>query len=461
MKIFEKLQSVGKALMLPVSVLPAAAILLRFGADDILNIDVLEKAGNAIFDNLPIIFAIGIAFGLAKDTNNNGAAALAGFVCYSVLTASLKSLNAEINMGVLAGIISGLTTGFLYNRFYKIKLPEFLGFFGGRRFVPIVTSLAAIVLAIIFSVIWPPIQNAINAVGELIINLGGIGTFIYGILNRLLIPFGLHHILNNFVYFIFGEWTNPATGEIVHGDLTRFFAGDPSAGIFMSGGFPIFMFGLPAVALAMYRTAKPENRPKIAGALASMALASFLTGITEPIEFSFMFLAPMLYVVHAILMGASMWICHALKILVGCGFSPSCIDLVLSWGISTRPAMVIPVGLTFGAIYYFVFSWAIVKFNLPTIGRYDEEISADKTSDVSNFAKKIINGLGGLENLQDVSNCATRLRVTVKDSSKVDEKILKSAGAKGVFKKNNAIQVVIGTKVEFVADEINSILRKN
>ena len=460
MKIFEELQSVGKALMLPVAVLPAAAIFLRFGADDILNIDVLEKAGGAIFDNLPIIFAIGIAFGLTKDTNNNGAAALAGFVCYSVLTAALKSLDAEINMGVLAGIVSGLTTGFLYNKFYKIKLPEFLGFFGGRRFVPIVTSLAAIGLALIFNIIWPPIQSVINLVGELIINSGGVGTFIYGFLNRLLIPFGLHHIINNLAYFIFGEWTNPATGEIIRGDLTRFFAGDPSAGIFMSGGFPIFMFGLPAAAFAMYRTAKSENRSKIAGALASMALASFLTGITEPIEFSFMFIAPMLYFVHAILMGVSMWICYKLGILVGCGFSPSFIDLILSWGISTRPAMIIPVGLAFGAIYYLIFSWAIVKFNLPTLGRYDEEISADKTSDSSDFAKKIINGLGGIENLQDVSNCATRLRVTVKDSFKVDEKLLKSAGAKGVFKKNNAIQIVIGTEVEFVADEINSIMRR-
>ncbi len=452
MKAFDKLQSIGKALMLPVAVLPAAAIFLRFGSPDLLNIAFVEKAGGAIFDNLPIIFAIGIAFGLAKDTNNNGSAGLAGFVCYAVLTTSLKSLNAEINMGVFAGIISGLTTGFLYNRFYKVKLPEFLGFFGGRRFVPIMTSLAAIILALILSLIWPPIQDVINAVGELIISSCGVGTFIYGVLNRLLIPFGLHHIINNLIYFIFGEWTNPATGEIIHGDLTRFFAGDPTAGIFMSGGFPIFMFGLPAVALAMYRTAKPENRSKITGALASMALASFLTGITEPLEFSFMFLAPMLYLVHAILMGAAMWICCELGILVGCGFSPSFIDLILSWGISTRPAMVIPVGLAFGAIYYFIFSWAIVRFNLPTLGRYDEETSAQE----KNFAAQIVTGMGGMENLLTIDNCATRLRLTVKDISKVDEKALKSAGAKGVFTSGNAVQVVIGTQVEFVADEIKS-----
>ncbi|MBR6889130.1 MAG: PTS transporter subunit EIIC [Selenomonadaceae bacterium] len=447
--------------MLPVATLPAAAILLRFGADDLLNIDVLEKAGGTIFDNLPIIFAIGIAFGLTRDTNNNGAAGLAGFVCHAVLTSSLKSLDAEINMGVFAGIVSGLTAGFLYNRFYKIKLPEFLGFFGGRRFVPIVTSFAAIFLAVIFSVVWSPIQAAINSVGELIVTSGGVGAFIFGTLNRLLIPFGLHHILNNLVLFSFGEFTNPATGEIVRGDLTRFFMGDKTAGIFMAGFFPVMMFGIPAIALAMYRTAKPENRAKVAGALSSMAFTSFLTGITEPLEFSFMFLAPALYVVHAILTGAAMLICHAAGILAGFGFSAGFIDYVLNFGIATRPELILPIGLAFGAVYYLVFSWAIVKFNLPTLGRYAEENSADKTSGGDDFAKKILAGLGGAENLVDVGNCATRLRVTVKDSSKVNEKILRAAGAKGVFKKGDAIQVVIGTQVEFVADEINSLRKKN
>lgn len=453
---FEDLQSVGKALMLPVAVLPAAAILLRFGASDLLNIAVLEKAGGAIFDNLPIIFAIGIAFGLTRDTNNNGSAGLAGFVCHAVLTTSLKSLNAEINMGVFAGIISGLTAGFLYNRFYKIRLPEYLAFFGGRRFVPIITSFVAVGLALIFSVVWPSIQDAINFVGNAIVNSGGVGAFIYGVLNRLLIPFGLHHILGNLIIFGVGEYTNPVTGEIVRGDLPRFFAGDPTAGTFMTGYFPIMMFGLPAVALAMYRTAKVENRPKIAGALASMALTSFLTGITEPIEFSFMFLAPQLYFLHAILTGLSMFVCQELGILVGCGFSPSLIDLVLNWGISTRPAMILPIGLMFGIIYYLVFSFVIVKFNLPTIGRGDSENSSPETSNTNEFTDAIISGLGGLKNLLDVQNCATRLRVKVKDASKVDKKILMSAGAKGVIVKGNAIQVIIGTQVEFVADEINS-----
>ncbi|MBR1807262.1 MAG: PTS transporter subunit EIIC [Selenomonadaceae bacterium] len=449
--LFDKLQAVGKALMLPVAVLPAAAILLRFGANDLLDIDVLERAGGAIFDNLPIIFAIGIAFGLAHDTDNNGAAGLAGFVCHAVLTASLKSLNPDVNLGIFAGIVSGLTAGFLYNRFYKIRLPEFVGFFGGRRFVPIVTSLAAIGLALMFSIVWPPIQDAIDSIGNAIVHSGGVGTFVYGVLNRLLIPLGLHHILNNLIWFVFGTFTT-ATGDVVHGDLTRFFAGDATAGSFMTGFFPVMMFGLPAAVLAMYRTARPENRPKIAGALASMALTSFLTGITEPIEFSFMFLAPQLYVLHALLTGLSMFVCHAAGILIGFGFSAGFIDFVLNWKLATRPELILPIGLAFGAVYYVVFSFAIVKFNLPTIGRVDEEISSG-----DDFANMIVDGLGGHENLLTVGNCATRLRVTVKDASKVDEKLLKSAGAKGVFVKGNAIQVVIGTQVEFVAAEINSV----
>ena len=455
---FENLQSLGKALMTPVAILPAAAILLRFGAPDLLDIPIITKAGGAVFDNLPTIFAIGIAFGLTKDTNNNGAAALAGFIGCTILNESLKTINPALDMGILAGIVSGLTAGYLYNRFYKIRLPEFLAFFGGRRFVPIVTSFAAIVLALVLGVIWSPIQAAINSFGETIISLGGFGTFIYGVLNRALIPFGLHHVLNNLVWFVFGSYTIPETGVVVTGDLNRFFAGDPTAGIFMAGGFPIMMFGLPAVALAMYRTAKPENRKKISGVLISMALTSFLTGITEPIEFSFLFLAPALYAFHAFLYGVSMWFCCESGILMGFGFSPSLIDMILCWGISTRPELIIPIGLLFGAIYYFIFSWMITAFDLPTLGRYNEDSDADNLDD-KKIAAQIIKGLGGTENLSEVGNCATRLRVTVKDPAKVDEKILKAASGKGIFRNGNAIQIVIGTQVEFVADEINSLRR--
>ena len=456
---FDKLQSVGKALMLPVAVLPVAAILLRFGADDVFDIFVLEKAGQAIFDNLPIIFAIGIAFGLSRNKHDNGAAGLAGFVCYQVLSTSLKGLDSALDMGIFGGILSGLTAGALYNRFYNIKLPEFLGFFGGRRFVPIVTSIAAIILALIFSFVWPPIQSLINAIGDLIISSGGFGLFIYGVLNRLLIPLGLHHILNNLVWFVFGEYINPATGAIIHGDLSRFFAGDPTAGTFMAGGFPVMMFGLPAVALAMYRTAAPHNRPKIAGALASMALTSFLTGITEPIEFSCMFLAPALYVVHAVFFGLSMIICNSIGVLDGCSFSMGFIDYVLNWNLATRPELIIPIGIIFGLLYYVVFSQVITAFELPTIGRY-EDID-DGELDDSTLAAAIVDGLGGSENLVEVDNCVTRLRITVADGSKVDEKALNSIGAvKGLFAKDTAVQIVLGFRAENVAGEINFRKRK-
>lgn len=453
--LFEKLQAIGKALMTPVAVLPAAALLLRLGADDVLNIEIIAKAGGAIFDNLPTIFAIGIAFGISKD--NHGAAALSGFVGYTIFTTILTAIDENLKMGVLAGIVNGLTAGYLYNRFHKIKLPEFLGFFGGTRFVPIITSFAAIILAVIFGSIWLPIQNFIHALGEEMINSGAGGVFIFGILNRLLIPMGLHHILGSFVLFIFGSYTNPATGEIVTGDLNRFFAGDPTAGTFTAGFFPIMMFGLPAVCLAMYKTAKIENRPKIAGALLSMALTSFLTGITEPIEFSFMFLAPILYLFHAILTGVSLAAAYYLHILIGFGFSSGFIDYTLSWGLATNPALIIPLGLVLGTLYYFIFTWAIVKFNLPTMGRYDEKISDEKIP-TSEVAKNYVENLGGAENISELTNCATRLRLILKDAEKINEPALKSLGAMGVIKKGNAVQIVVGTQVEHVANDIKNFL---
>ncbi len=454
--MFENLQKIGKALMTPVAVLPAAALLLRIGAADVLNIEIITKAGGAIFESLPVIFAVGIAFGLSKD--NHGAAALAGFIGYTIFTALLKNIDAVLNMGVFAGIINGLTAGYLYNRFHKIKLPEFLGFFGGTRFVPIITSFAAIALAVIFGAIWLPVQNFIQSLGEEIINLGAAGVFIYGFLNRLLIPLGLHHILNSLVWFVFGSYENPATGEIVTGDLNRFFAGDTTAGIFMAGFFPVMMFGLPAVCLAIYKTAKPENRSKIAGALASMAFTSFLTGVTEPIEFSFMFLAPALYVIHAILTGLSMAILYSLKILAGFGFSAGFIDYFLNWGLATNPALIIPIGLIFGGAYYFLFSWAIVKFNLQTMGRYDEKnISAEKIS-ADETALKYVENLGGAENILELTNCATRLRLNLNDATKINESELKKLGAKGIIKNGNAVQVIIGVQVEHVARDILQIL---
>ena len=457
---FEKLQSIGKALMLPIAVLPAAALLLRLGAPDVLNIPFVTKAGGAIFDNLALIFSIGIGVGLAKD--NNGAAGLAGAIGYLVLTSGLKAINPDLNMSVLAGILSGIEAGLLYNKYHDIKLPEFLGFFGGRRFVPIVTALVSLVLALVFGVIWGPCQAFIHAVGEWIIGAGVVGTFVYGVLNRLLIPFGLHHILNSFIWFVFGEYTTP-DGVVATGDLNRFFAGDPHAGMFMAGFYIMMMFGMPAVALAMYHAAKKENRPKIAGALASVAFTAFLTGITEPIEFMFMFIAPVLYGIHAVLTGLALSVAYALGILHGFGFSAGFIDYVLNFGLTTKPLLIIPVGLAFGVVYYVIFSWAIRHYDLPTIGRYDDEgldEETDEATKADDYTEAMVANLGGLDNLEDVGYCVTRLRLTVKDPEKVDEEAIKRMGVRGIFTKGRAVQVVIGTHAELVANDINKLRKK-
>ena len=454
MKIeFGKLQRLGKAMMLPVAVLPAAALLLRLGQPDVLNIPFMAKAGGAVFDNLALIFAIGIAVGLSHD--NGGAAGLSGAVGYFVLVNGLSTINPELNMSVLAGIISGVVAGSLYNKYYNIKLPEFLGFFGGRRFVPIVTAAAMMVLAGVFGVIWGPIQNAINSMGQWIIGAGAAGVFIFGLLNRLLIPFGLHHVLNSFIWFVFGSYTD-AVGQVWTGDLNRFFHGDPTAGNFMAGFYLIFMFALPAVALAIYRTAKPENRKAVGGELFSVAFTAFLTGITEPIEFMFMFLAPVLYVLHAVLTGLALAVSYTFGILHGFGFSAGFIDYALNWGLATKPVMIIPIGLVFGLVYYIIFVWVIQKLDIPTPGRVDEEMdeSAMGSLNVSEFSAKLVERLGGKANIDELDACITRLRMTVKDPDAIDEAALKSMGIKGLLKKANNIQVIVGTRAELIADEM-------
>lgn len=454
--VFGKIQKLGKALMLPVAVMPVAALLLRLGAEDVLNVPFIAQAGAAIFDNLAILFAIGIALGLAKD--NHGAAALSGAVAYFVLTKGTAVINDTINMGVLAGIIAGIVAGLTYNRFHGTKLPDFLGFFGGRRFVPIMTSFITLILALIFGFIWPPIQSAIDAVGNWTIQAGAIGVFVYGFLNRLLIPTGLHHVINNIVWFVFGSY-NGATG-----DLSRFFAGDPNAGIFMAGFFPMMMFGLPAAALAMIKTAKPQNRKAVTGALLGVAFTSFLTGITEPIEFMFMFLAPVLYVAHALLTGLSLAVCYLLNIKHGFGFSAGAIDYFLNMKLATNGWLIIPVGLVFFVIYYFLFVFIIDKMNLPTPGRLDEEAgNADEIiaeKGISGLAREYVEKLGGKDNIVELDACITRLRMTVKDSSIISDDELRTLGASGVLRPNKKnLQVVVGTKAELIADEIKKFLK--
>jgi len=471
---FSQLQRIGKSLMLPIAVLPAAALLLRLGAPDVFDIPFVMAAGSAIFDNLALLFGIGVAVGIAFDSS--GAAGLAGAVGYFVLTRGTQAINSDINMGVLAGIIGGLMAGALYNRFHDIELPDFLGFFGGRRFVPIVTGAASVILAGIFGFIWPPIQEAIQAAGQWIIDAGALGVGVYGFLNRLLIPVGLHHVMNSFIWFLFGEFTN-AAGEVVTGDLSRFFAGDPSAGIFMAGFFPMMMFGLPAAALAMYNSAKEENKKAVAGIFLSVALTSFLTGITEPIEFSFMFLAPVLYVIHALLTGGLLVVTYILGIKHGFGFSAGAIDYFLNYGLATKPFLIIPIGLVTFVVYYFLFRFVIEKFDIPTPGRLEEEAavsagmnimpesqkkkSSSETAEEESDAAKYVVALGGKNNINKVESCITRLRLEVEDSDKIDENALRSLGAAGVLKanKNNA-QVVVGTKAELIADKIKKELSR-
>ncbi|KML37398.1 N-acetylglucosamine-specific PTS transporter subunit IIBC [Cytobacillus firmus] len=452
------LQRIGKALMLPIAVLPAAGLLLRFGQDDLLGIPFIANAGNAIFANLALIFAIGVAMGFAKD--NNGAAALSGAIGFLVLTEGAIAIDENINMGVLGGIIAGIIAGLLYNRFHDIKLPDWLGFFSGRRFVPIITSVTMILLAAIAGFAWPPIQGAIDALGNWIIGLGALGSGLFGFMNRLLIPMGLHHVLNSLFWFQFGEF------EGVNGDIARFFAGDPSAGAYMTGFFPVMMFGLPAAAFAIIATAKPEKRKAVSGMFIGLALTSFLTGITEPIEFSFMFIAPLLYGVHAILTGVSMWVTSLLGIRDGFTFSAGALDFALNFNIAEKPLLLLGIGVIY-AILYFVIFYALIKaLDLKTPGREeDEDIVEDEDEPVSTgnskyevMASHFIKDIGGADNITSIDNCATRLRLNIADMEKVKESALKAHGAKGIMKLSKTnLQIIVGTDVEFVADEMKKI----
>ncbi|EST51820.1 PTS acetylglucosamine transporter subunit IIB [Brevibacillus panacihumi W25] len=472
------LQRIGRALMLPVATLPAAALLLRFGAINyetefhmgasvggFLNQHIapfLFAGGSAIFDNLPLIFAVGVAIGLAGDA----VAALAAVIAYMVLTSVLTKVpgaipfiaeDAKLNMGVLGGILAGGIAAYFYKRYHTIKLPDWLGFFGGKRFVPIITSIVMVLIGIVFGIIWGPIQEVLDNVGNWIVSLGAIGAGLFGFLNRLLIPFGLHHVLNAIAWFQIGEYTD-ATGKVINGDLHRFFAGDPSAGLFMTGFFPIMMFALPAAALAIVHTSKPENRQVIASIFMGTALTSFLTGITEPLEFAFMFVAPVLYVVHAVLTGLSGYIVTAMGIKHGFGFSAGFIDYAVNFPLSTNAWEIIPVGLAFAVVYYFLFRILIVKLNIMTPGREDEpgeSLAASGFSSMREKAEQVLASIGGKENIIQVEACITRLRLHVKNENLIQEKALKDLGAAGIIRLGKGqVQIVFGTQSELLRDEI-------
>ena len=388
-----QLQRVGRSLMLPIASLPAAALLLRIGQPDMLGaIDVtwvqtvatvFAAAGNALFNNLAMIFAIGVAIGYARKSDGSTAlAALIGYLVFKGVTDALSPQilgapaegeeQALINYGVLGGIVIGLTAALLYQKYYRIKLPAYLAFFGGRRFVPIITAGASLVIGVIFAYVYPAFDWLFNEqIGGWVTGSTILGAFIFGTLNRLLLPFGLHHLLNSLPWYQFGSYTG-ADGSVAHGDIFRFLAGDPTAGTFLTGFFPIMMFALPAAALAMIHTAKPKNRKVIAGVLGSAALVAFVTGVTEPLEYAFVYVAYPLYAIHAVLTGVSLALVNWLGIHSGFGFSAGAIDYVLNWGISTKPWLLIPIGLAYAAIYYFLFRWVITKWNLKTPGREDD-----------------------------------------------------------------------------------------
>lgn len=480
------LQKLGKSLMLPVACLPVAGILMGIGyilapaamAGEVAGFVAggpayviglfLIKAGGALIDNMSWLFAIGVAVGMADD--HEGTSALAGLVSWLMITSLLSAgtvaalTGAEANAAFgkiqnqFVGIIAGIIGATCYNKFKSTKLPDFLAFFSGKRAVAIVTALFSIVVAVILFFVWPIVYTGLVALGTTFISMGAIGAGIYAFFNRLLIPFGLHHALNSVFWFDVAGIN----------DLSNFWAASGvrgQTGMYMTGFFPFMMFGLPAACLAMYHTAKPAKRKMVFGLLASAAFCSFFTGVTEPIEFSFMFLAPALYLVHALLAGISAGITVALPIRAGFSFSGGSIDLFLSsfTPLAVNPWLVIPVGLVVGVVYYIVFRFVISKFNLKTPGREDDDEDETKAvlanSNFTDVAAKILAGLGGKENIADVDNCITRLRLEVKDYTQVDEKMIKSAGVAGVMRPSKtSVQVIVGTQVQHVADEFKKML---
>jgi PTS system N-acetylglucosamine-specific IIC component len=457
---FTGFQQLGRALMLPIAVLPIAGLLLRLGQPDLLNWIAMAAAGKAVFSNLGLLFAVGVGVGLARE--NHGAAGLAALVGYVVtMRAAETLLNAPPDslskFSIPVGLLSGIIAGVAYNRYSNITLPSYLSFFGGRRFIPIVSGVSGLVLGVVIGYAWPFIERGMDSASHAILGAGSIGLFAYGVLNRILIVTGLHHILNNFAWFILGDY-HGATG-----DLNRFFAGDPSAGAFMSGFFPVMMFGLPGACLAMYHTARPERRAGVAGLLLSLGLTSFLTGVTEPVEFTFMFLAPVLYALHAVATGLAMVLMNAFGVHLGFSFSAGLFDYVLNFTHAQRPLLLIPIGIAYFALYYVVFRVCIVRFNLSTPGREADDTLAQASSapaPIGTRGRSFVDALGGAANLTEVTACTTRLRLSLVDNHAVDEPALARLGSRGLLRSaQTGLQVVLGPIADQVAGEIRDAMR--
>jgi PTS system D-glucosamine-specific IIC component len=496
-KLFGVLQRVGKALMLPVALLPAAGLLLgignainnqllpKFPALDVPVVHVItkvmEQSGDIIFGNLALLFAVGVAVGLSDGEGTAGLAAIVGFLVMNKTMGAVVGITADmvsgnpmyasvmgiptLQTGVFGGIIIGIIASTLYKKYYSIELPPYLGFFAGKRFVPIVTAAAAIIVGVILTFIWPTIQSGLFAFSRGMIDTNRtLAAFIFGIIERSLIPFGLHHIFYNPFWYQFGEYTNKA-GQLVQGDQSIFFAqlkdGVPfTAGTFMTGKFPFMMFGLPAAALAMIHEAKPEKRTLATGLLASAALTSFLTGITEPIEFSFLFVAPVLFGIHCVFAGLSFMTMHILNVKIGMTFSGGLIDYLIFGVIPNRTPwyLVIVVGLVFSVIYYFGFRFMIRKFNLKTPGREDEEADVDVNVEGNELAAQVLEAFGGAKNIKNLDACITRLRITVNDKSQVDIDRLKQLGAAGVMQVGDNMQAIFGPKSDTLKSQIKDIM---
>ncbi|MCP3742675.1 glucose-specific PTS transporter subunit IIBC [Rossellomorea sp. BNER] len=504
-KAFGVLQKVGKALMLPVAILPAAGLLLAFGNalqnPTLLELapflengaiemvaSVMEEAGNIIFSNLALLFAVGVAIGLAGGEGVAGLAAIVGFLIMNVTMGTVEGLGIAdvtgddvnpahalvlgiptLQTGVFGGIIVGLLASYMYKKFYNIELPSSLGFFAGKRFVPIATAASSVVLGLLMLLIWPPIQDGLNTFSNFMLGENRtLAAFVFGVIERALIPFGLHHIFYTPFWFEFGSYTTEA-GNLVRGDNPIFQAQikdglqNLTAGTFMTGKYPFMMFGLPAAALAIYHEARPERKKIIAGIMGSAALTSFLTGITEPIEFSFLFVAPILFGIHTIFAGLSFMTMHLLDVKIGMTFSGGLIDFILFGVINpqTNWWLVIPVGLVFAVIYYFGFRFAIRKFNLATPGREDEADDDEEgsTTGTNDLPYNILEAMGGQENIAHLDACITRLRVSVNDVKNVDKKRLKKLGASGVLEVGDNIQAIFGPKSDTIKSQMQDIIR--
>lgn len=475
---FAFLQTMGKALMLPVAVLPVAGLLLGIGAAHFSWMPVtlgqlMEQAGSVIFGNMALLFAISVALGF---TNNDGVSAVAATVSYVVLLATMgvlaKVFHAEtapvmgitsIQTGVFGGILAGGVAAVMFNRFHKISLPPWLGFFGGKRFVPIVTALGAIVLGLVMSVVWPPVQTGINAFSHwAAVGDPRLAATLYGLVERLLVPLGLHHIWNAPFFYEIGSFTD-ASGQVVHGDIQRYFAGDPTAGI-LGGAYLFKMFGLPAAAMAMWREAKPEKRAQVGGIMLSAALTSFLTGITEPIEFAFLFVAPRLYLIHAVLAASGQFVMASLDAHMGFTFSQGGIDFVLFNVLnphSQRWWLVLVLGPVYALVYFVTFRAAIRFFDLKTLGREDTAmVVAGAPAAESETAAALVAAFGGAGNLEVLDACVTRLRTRVKDPDLVDSARLKQLGATGVLTVANSVQAVFGPQSENLKTQMQEFLAR-